>query len=99
MPGDVMSSVLTGRISPQRGWNKPARGNAPGKGSPPAASPERAVQTKAPARFVSPFQGTVRGGGRFPGAMPRAGMWLPLRGEEKPHPTPYLTFAFPIAWS
>jgi hypothetical protein len=84
MPGDVMRSVLTGRISPQRGRNKPARGIAPGKGSPFAASPERAVQTKAPAQFVSPFQGTVRGGGRVPGALPRAGLFRPLRGEEKP---------------
>ena len=49
------------------------------------------------ARFVSPFQGWAWGGQPRPEALPRAGLFWPLRGKDSPQPRPSHTFTFPIA--
>ena len=82
---------------PRRGRNIPARGNAPGTGSPTGNSPERAAQVRGTTGFVSPFQGSAWGGRRDPGALPRADLFWPLRGKNPQQCHRPFSFAFPIA--
>src|SRR5438094_8532617 len=87
-----------------KGPQQSSPGQRPGKEEFPPPQALKGRHKTAPGAGVSPFQGSEVRGCRVPGALPRAGLLRPLRGEIVPsqsasHEVRSRALTFPVAWT